>query len=104
MRLASVSFGIDIEFRKPENRPHGHSNTEQNGQPNSHRSKRVTYSWINKENSAMNYNPSIPNKKNCIVSIGTISVVCEHCLVLKFKDESKDVTRKSKIRKNSSST
>jgi hypothetical protein len=42
-----------------------------------------------KENSAMNYDPSILYNDDCIVSIGIISVVCEHCLTLKFKDESK---------------
>ncbi|XP_035217046.1 uncharacterized protein LOC118190447 [Stegodyphus dumicola] len=52
-------------------------------------SARVTNSWVNKENSAMNYDPSISYKDDRIVSIGTMSVVCEHCLALKFKDESK---------------
>lgn len=52
-------------------------------------SARVTNSWINKENSAMNYDPSISYKDDRIVSLGTMSVVCEHCLALKFKDESK---------------
>ncbi|CAF4918492.1 unnamed protein product [Pieris macdunnoughi] len=37
----------------------------------------------------MNYDPSISYKDDRIVSIGTMSVVCEHCLALKFKDESK---------------
>ncbi|CAD7002006.1 unnamed protein product [Ceratitis capitata] len=50
---------------------------------------RVTNSWGNKENSAMSYDPSISYKDDRIVSIGTMSVVCEHCLALKFKDESK---------------
>lgn len=75
--------------RARESSAQTHSNTEQNGQPNSHRSERVTNSWVNKENSAMNYDPSIPYKDDRIVSIGTMSVVCEHCLALKFKDESK---------------
>ncbi|GBP22845.1 hypothetical protein EVAR_17199_1 [Eumeta japonica] len=52
-------------------------------------SARVTNSWVNKENSAMNYDPSISYKDDRIVSIGTMSVVCEYCLALKFKDESK---------------
>ena len=37
----------------------------------------------------MNYDPSIFYKEDRIVSIGTMSVVCEHCFALKFKDESK---------------
>lgn len=53
-------------------------------QPNSHR-------WINKENSAMNYDPSILYKDDRIVSIDTMSVECKHCLALKFKDESKGI-------------
>ncbi|CAH2094973.1 unnamed protein product [Euphydryas editha] len=52
-------------------------------------SARVTNSWVNKENSAMSYDPSISYKDDRIVSIGTMSVVCIHCLALKFKDESK---------------
>ncbi|CAH0701135.1 unnamed protein product [Spodoptera exigua] len=59
-----------------------HSNAEQNGQPISHR-------WVNKEYSAMNYDPLICYKDDRIVSIGTMSVVCKYCLALKFKDESK---------------
>ncbi|KAF7274564.1 hypothetical protein GWI33_012786, partial [Rhynchophorus ferrugineus] len=51
-------------------------------------SARVTNSWVNKENSAMNYDPSISYKDDRIVSIGTMSVVCEYCLAL--------LTRKSK--------
>ncbi|GBP07782.1 hypothetical protein EVAR_73191_1 [Eumeta japonica] len=73
-----------------------HSNAEQNGQP--HR-------WVNKKNSAMNYDPSISYKDDRIVSIGTMSVVCEHCLALKFKYESKglentegDIMRRPRVK------
>ncbi|XP_045455661.1 uncharacterized protein LOC123665392 [Melitaea cinxia] len=52
-------------------------------------SARVSNLWVNKENSAMNYDPSISYKDDRLVSIGTMSVVCEHCLALQFKDESK---------------
>lgn len=37
----------------------------------------------------MNYDPSISYKENRIALIGSISVVCEHRMALKFKDESK---------------
>lgn len=74
--------------RARESSAQTHSNTERHDHPNSHRSERVTNSWVNKENSAMNYDPSIPYKDDRIVSIGPMSVVCEHCLALKFKDES----------------
>jgi len=36
--------------------------------------------WVNKENSAMNDDPLISYKDYRIVSIFTMSVVCEHCL------------------------
>jgi hypothetical protein len=90
LRLALAGIGIDIEYREPKNRAH-RLNTEQNGQPNCLRSERVTNLWVKKENSDINYDPSISNEDDYIVSIGTMSVVCEHCLELKFKDESKDV-------------
>ncbi|XP_059221537.1 uncharacterized protein LOC131996104 [Stomoxys calcitrans] len=82
---------VDHEARLSQNRnriqrtresAQTHSNAEQNGQPISHR-------WVNKEYSAMNYDPLICYKDDRIVSIGTMSVVCEYCLALKFKDESK---------------
>jgi hypothetical protein len=37
----------------------------------------------------MNYDPSIPYKDDCIVSIDTIPVMCEHFLALEFKKEFK---------------
>lgn len=45
--------------------------------------------WENKVNSAMNYDSLIPYQDDPIVSIGTMTVVCEHCSALKFRDESK---------------
>jgi hypothetical protein len=75
--------------RAKESSTKTHCNTEQNEQPNNHRSVRVTNSWVNKEKSAINYDPSIPYKDDYIVSIGDISAVYKHCLASKFKDESK---------------
>ncbi|GBP43646.1 hypothetical protein EVAR_32212_1 [Eumeta japonica] len=40
--------------------------------------------WENKINSAMNYDSKIPYQDDPIVSIGTMTVVCEHCSALKF--------------------
>jgi hypothetical protein len=42
-------------LRARESSAQTHSNTEQNGQPNRHKFERVTNSWVNKENSVMNY-------------------------------------------------
>jgi hypothetical protein len=39
----------------------------------------------------MNYDPSIPYMDDHIVCLDTMSIMCEHCLALKFKYESKGI-------------
>ncbi|GBP52161.1 hypothetical protein EVAR_21292_1 [Eumeta japonica] len=96
VRLASIRLGIDIELRERERESSVERELRRSRDRDRHRiqrarksSARVTNSWVKKEKSAMNYDLSISYKDDRIVSIGTMSVLCEHCLALKFKDESK---------------
>ncbi|KAE9540849.1 hypothetical protein AGLY_004094 [Aphis glycines] len=45
--------------------------------------------WFNKEYSAMNYDFTIDYKNDPMVTLGAMSIVCQYCLALKWKDESK---------------
>ena len=53
--------------------------------------RRTVNLWSNKVNSAMNYDSLIDYKNDPMVSIGTMSDVCQFCSALKWKDESKGI-------------